>query len=129
MDNDKKNAENNSAEEDSLSQEVEKLIKDKTLNFCELIFSFLSWSWPATILLFAVQQILIHCFSYYGLTFWGVTFFLWFPIVFLCGSICFFLAVIWIFLTFHEWIKFLGKIWRQIKFGFKCGVEGDDSEK
>lgn len=108
-------------EEQQMKEEIETLLKPRIDMFLEKVFSIISWCWPATILLFLADTV-FRQFGYYGMSFWGITFFLWFPFAVLISLFVLTIGILYISSLFYAWRKFLDKIWFYTRLGFSKGA-------
>ena len=104
-------------EEKEVQQRIEFSIRGFVDGFLSKTYSVLDWAWPATIVLFIAQQF-FRSFGYYGLSIWGVTFFLWAPFAIMISGTALFVGFFYVISLIGAWNHFVAKTILYFKAGF-----------
>lgn len=115
------------SEEELAAKEVEQALRPVIDRFLTKVYSTLSWCWPATIMLFVVQQIL-RSIGYYGLSLWGVTIFLWAPFAIIIGAAAIFVGFFYLLSLFASWTCFIHTAAFYFKLGFTSANKEEKKE-
>jgi hypothetical protein len=114
-------------EEKEVQQQIEFSIRGFVDGFLSKTYSVLDWAWPATIVLFIAQQF-FRSFGYYGLSIWGVTFFLWAPFAIMISGTALFVGFFYIISLIGAWNHFVAKTILYFKAGFVEAQKKDKQE-
>jgi len=119
--------EKHTPEEKEVQRQIEFSIRGFVDGFLSKTYSVLDWAWPATIVLFIAQQIL-KSVGYYGLSIWGVTFFLWAPFAITIAGTTLFVGFFYIISLIGAWNYFVRKTILYFKAGFVEAQKKDKQE-